>query len=120
MEDDVNELRSNAAVPTRRPERWIKQLASHLGRKAEVQEGADGAVVLVLGSGTCRMSGDAALLHLAAGAPDDATLTGVERVLASHLKRFGQAEGLTVSGSGRRKGPARDAGPRALSGSPLV
>ncbi len=69
MEDDVNELRSNAAVPTRRPERWIKQLASHLGRKAEVQEGADGAVVLVLGSGTCRMSGDGALLHLAAGAP---------------------------------------------------
>ena len=93
----MTEFRSHAAVPTDRPERWIKQLASHLGRKAEVREEADGAVVLVLGGGSCRMSGGEGLLHLGADAPDDKALTRVEHVVGSHLERFAQAEGLTVA-----------------------
>jgi hypothetical protein len=96
MEDDMTELRSDAAVPTDRPQRWIKQLASHLGRKAEVREDPDGAVVLVLAGGTCRMSGDDALLRLAAGAPDEEALARVEHVVGSHLERFASTEGLTV------------------------
>ncbi len=92
----MTELRSDAAVPTNRPQRWIKQLASHLGRKAEVREDPDGAVVLVLAGGTCRMSGDDALLRLAAGAPDEEALARVEHVVGSHLERFASTEGLTV------------------------
>jgi len=87
---------SYAAVPTDRPERWVKQLASHLGRKAEVREEAD-ATVLVLGGGTCRMSGGTGVLHLSAAAPDDEALAQVEHVVGSHLERFAQAEGLTVA-----------------------
>jgi hypothetical protein len=97
MEDDMTELRSDAAVPTGRPERWIKQLASHLGRKAEVRAEADGAVVLVLGGGTCRMSGDGERLLLAAAAPDDEALTRVAHVVGGHLERCASVEGLTVS-----------------------
>ena len=92
----MTELRSNAAVATGRPERWIKQLASHLGRKAEVREDADGAVVLLLGGGTCRMRGDDTQLHLAVAAPDEQALTRVEQVVGSHLERFAAAEGLVV------------------------
>ena len=93
----MTELRSNAAVPTDRPERWIKQLASHLGRKAEVRDEPDGAVVLVLGGGSCRMRGRDAALHLAAAAPDDEALARVEHVVGSHLERFAAAEGLSVA-----------------------
>lgn len=92
----MTELCSQAAVPTDRPERWIKQLASHLGRKAEVRED-DGAVVLVIGGGTCRMTVEDTRLHLAAQAPDDETLSRVENVVGRHLERFAQAEGLIVS-----------------------
>ena len=93
----MTELRSNAAVATGRPERWITQLAAHLGRKAEVRDAGGGAVLLVLGGGTCRMSSGDARLLLAAAAPYDEALTRVEHVVGSHLERFAQAEGLTVS-----------------------
>ena len=93
----MTELRSNAVVATDRPERWITQLASHLGRKAEVREEPDGAVVLVLGESSCRMSGGDAALRLAAAAPDDEALTRVERVVGGHLERFAAGEGLTVT-----------------------
>jgi uncharacterized protein len=96
MEEPMSELRSTATVQTDRSERWIKQLASHLGRKAEVREEADGAQVLVLAGGSCRMSGDDAVLRFAATAPDEEALHRVEGVVGGHLERFASAEGLVV------------------------
>ncbi len=93
----MTELRSTAIVPTDRSARWIKQLAAHLGRRAEVREEADGARVLLIAGATCRMSGDDAELRLAATAADDDALARVEHVVGSHLERFAAAEGLTVS-----------------------
>ena len=92
----MTELRSSATVPTDRSARWIKQLAAHLGRKAEVREEPDGAALLLIAGGTCRMSGDDAALHLAASAPDDEALGRVQDVVGGHLERFASAEGLTV------------------------
>ena len=92
----MSELHSTATVQTDRSERWIKQLASHLGRKAEVRQEADGAQVLLIAGGSCRMSGDDAALRFAASAQDEASLARVEDVVGRHLERFAEAEGLVV------------------------
>ena len=92
----MTELRSTATVQTDRSERWIKQLCSHLGRRAEVREEADGAQVLVIAGGSCRMSGDDAAVRLAATASDEEALARVEDVVGGHLERFAEAEGLVV------------------------
>jgi uncharacterized protein len=92
----MTELRSRAEVGTDRSDRWIKQLASHLGRKAEVREEPDGARVLLLAGGSCRLRGDERALHLAATAPDEQALARVEQVVGGHLERFAAAEGLAV------------------------
>ena len=89
-------LTSRAVVPTARGQRWVKQLASHLGRKAEVREQEDGTL-LVLGGGSCLMAADDAALRFSASADDAASLERVQDVVGRHLERFAAAEGLTVS-----------------------
>jgi uncharacterized protein len=88
-------LRSHADVPTPRGERWRKQLASHLGRRAEVVHDGD-ATVLVLGGSSCAMTYDATTLRFTATAPDEEALAQVEHVVGGHFERFAAAEGLRV------------------------
>lgn len=90
------DLRSTATVATHRAERWIKQLSSHLGRKAEVSEEPDGGRLLLLAGGSCLLSGDAAGLRFTARAPDEAALERVQSVVGGHLERFAAQEGLRV------------------------
>lgn len=89
-------LRSTATVTTERSSRWIKQMNSHLGRKAEVREIPDGGRLLLLAGGSCAMTGDDTTLRLAAEAPDEAALERVQAVVGGHLERFAAAEGLAV------------------------
>ncbi|MFI6578866.1 DUF2218 domain-containing protein [Nocardiopsis sp. NPDC050513] len=88
-------VRSHADVPTGRGERWLKQLASHLGRKCEVQRDGD-TTLLLLAGGSCAMTCDATALRLAATGPDEDTLSQVQLVVGGHLERFAAAEGLRV------------------------
>ena len=94
----MSELHSTATVQTDRSERWIKQLASHLGRKAEVEQ-RDADVLLHLAGGTCAMSSDGAGVHLRASAPDAEALDRVQQVVGGHFERFAQAEGVVVTWS---------------------
>ncbi len=89
--------RRTAAGAPARPARGTTPPAAPRGRPAAGRDEPDGAVVLVLGGGSCRMSCGDGALHLAAAAPDDEALTRVEHVVGSHLERFAAAEGLTVS-----------------------
>ena len=58
-------LTASATVPTATPERYAKQLASHLGRRSEIREEADG-IRIVLTVGDCLLrSSDGALELLA-------------------------------------------------------
>src|SRR4051794_25319988 len=86
---------SVADVATERGERWRKQLVSHFGHKVDVTEDGD-ATVLHLAGGNCRLSCDDEALHLAASAPDEATLSRVCEVVGGHLERFAAKEGLRV------------------------
>jgi hypothetical protein len=89
-------LTAHAAVATERPERFAKQLVSHLGRKAEVREEPDGSR-LVIGDGSCLVVPGAGVLDLRAEAASEDGLARVEQVVGGHLVRFGEKDELVVT-----------------------
>lgn len=89
-------LTAHAAVLTSSPERYAKQLLSHLGRRtAWTTDGDTSTAELAGGTGTV-VVGDG-VLTLIAEAPDAASLAQVQQVLARDLERFGQRQELTVT-----------------------
>lgn len=86
---------ATAAVATEAAARYAKQLASHLGRKAEIRDEADGPRV-VIGAGSCLLVAGEHALELRARAETADGLERVQQVVGGHLERFGQREGLTV------------------------
>jgi uncharacterized protein len=89
-------LSSRADVPTDAPERYAKQLVSHLGRRTEwTTEGTTSTASIAGGTGTVEV-GDG-VLTLRAEAPDAESLATVQHVLGSHLERFGQRNELAVT-----------------------
>jgi len=96
-------LTARAAVPTSTPERYAKQLLSHLGHRTSWITDGDASTAQIAG-GTGRVVLGDGLLTLIAEAPEADTLARVQHVLGSHLERFGQRNELTVTWVG-------DAGP---------
>ena len=89
-------LTSRADVATATPERYAKQLVSHLGHKLTfITEGA--VSTAAIGAGTGQVVVGAGVLTLLATGADEQALAEVERVLGSHLERFAQRENLSVS-----------------------
>lgn len=91
----MTHLTSHAHVATTSPERYAKQLASHLGRRLEIVSGDDGTRVIFDG-GECRVSSRPGSLTLAVTATDDPTLTRIEDVVGRHLVKFGARAELVV------------------------
>jgi hypothetical protein len=89
-------LESVARVPTQQPERYIKQVVSHLGHKRTTEMLADGHGVVHFEDGRCTLVPEAGVLVLAASAVDEEALSRVQDVIARHLERFGTREGLAV------------------------
>lgn len=101
---------AHAIVATDRPRRYAKQLVSHMGHKCPTEEVPDGHrltlrregptlgwfEVLVLGSDAGQADAPEEQLVLVAEAEDAERLERVEDVVARHLVRFGEADGLTV------------------------
>lgn len=86
---------ATAAVATGSAARYAKQLASHLGRKAEIRDEAKGPRV-VIGDGSCLLVAGEHALELRALAETADGLERVQQVVGGHLERFGQREGLAV------------------------
>lgn len=93
-----HELASSADVLTDRPDRYARQLASHLGRKAEVTQAPEGPTVH-LGGGRCLLQPADRVLRLRAAAGTAEALERVEHVVGGHLERFGAPDGLLVAWS---------------------
>ena len=87
---------SIATVATAAPERYAKQLASHLGRKTEVLPENAGPRI-VLNAASCLLESVDGALVLHATADDADGLHRIEQVVGSHLERFGARDELTVS-----------------------
>jgi hypothetical protein len=90
-----DQVTATASVATATPERYAKQLASHLGRRLEVREDAAGTRLL-FPDGECLLSPRDRALDLRASASGEAELDRVTGVVGSHLERFGQRNELTV------------------------
>ena len=92
-------LTARALVTTDAPERYAKQLLSHLGRKATVEpiDGApDTAGRLRIGEGVGEVVPQDGVLLLTATAPDAEQFERVKDVLGRHLERFGAKRELIV------------------------
>jgi caffeoyl-CoA O-methyltransferase len=87
---------SIAEISTSRPARYIKQLVSHLGVKAEAELAGDGRGTISLGQGSCVLRAAGDRLELIAAAADRPALAHVQDVVARHLVRFAAGEELTV------------------------
>ncbi|MEJ5913470.1 DUF2218 domain-containing protein [Pseudokineococcus sp. 1T1Z-3] len=95
MDTAQTALTSRADVEIDRPERWAKQLVSHLARKAPLQSTSEGEE-LTIGAGTGVVRAEATRLVLLARASDAASLARVQDVLGGHLERFAHREQLVV------------------------
>ncbi|WP_197681675.1 DUF2218 domain-containing protein [Actinopolymorpha singaporensis] len=92
---------STAEVATERPDRYVKQLVSHLGQLATAElataeVGADGRGVIALERGQCVLTPGPAHLGLIATAVDADALARIQDVVARHLVRFATQEELRV------------------------
>jgi hypothetical protein len=97
-------LTATARVETQTPERYAKQLCSHLGRRSEAQYDA-GEGVIELTRGTVHLRSLPGELVLTASAETPEALAAVCDVAGRHLERFGQRHELSVQWD-----PAQDAG----------
>lgn len=92
----VRSLTARAEVVIERPERWAKQLVSHLSRNAVVTNTPDGDVLTIArGSGTVGVEADRVVLL--AEAPDEESLAKVQDVLGRHLERFASVHEISVT-----------------------
>lgn len=90
------QITSRAEVVTDAPDRYAKQLVSHLGRKLDfTTEGSTSTAAI--GEATARIVvGDGVLTLIATGS-DEHAVARVEHVLGSHLERFGQRNELSIT-----------------------
>ena len=91
------ELTASATVATATPERYAKQLASHLGRRCEIREEPEGIRIVLADTGDCLLVARDDALDLSATARGPEELDRVLDVVGSHLERFGQRNELHVS-----------------------
>ena len=93
------ELQAVAQVPTERPERWIKQLVSHLGRRLEGSLDEASGVGTLTGAGmSATLSPVPGGLRLEARAGDREGLDRITGVVGGHLERFAAStEPITVT-----------------------
>lgn len=95
---------STADVPTDRPERFAKQLVSHLGRRNGGEwSDESGTGFIQLTSGRADLTCGSGVLHLRVEGEVDA-LSDLEDVVGRHLVRFDSSNQLVVSWN-RADGP---------------
>ena len=85
-----------AFVVTSRPERYIRQLVSHVGNKVKT-ELIDGGGRLEFDFGACELNAAPTGIELIGTAEDAARLETLKDVVARHLERFGVNDQLAVS-----------------------
>jgi caffeoyl-CoA O-methyltransferase len=88
---------SSATVTTDRAPRYIKQLLSHLGHRANTELADDGTGTVTLSNGHCTMTPTEHSLRLAATADDEEALARVQDVVGRHLIRFANQEVVEIT-----------------------
>ena len=89
-------LYARAEVATATPDRYIRQLVSHLSHKATTELRSDGTGVIAVHDGQCTLTGEDELLVLEATADNVQGLAHIQDVAGRHLERFGARAALRV------------------------
>jgi len=97
-------LYARAEVATATPDRYIRQLVSHLSHKATTELRPDGSGVIAVHDGQCTLTDAGELLLLEATADNAQGLAHIQDVAGRHLERFGARAALRVEW--RSDGPA--------------
>jgi uncharacterized protein len=89
------EITSRADVATQKPVPYMRQLCKHFGHRTEAMFGEDSGHIQ-FEFGRCELRAHDRTLTVEVSAPDPESHERLERVVASHLERFGRRDGLSV------------------------
>jgi uncharacterized protein len=93
------QIKSRAEVATDKPVPYMRQLCKHFGHKVDASFGEDSGYIQ-FEFGRCELNASEGLLSLDVSAADAESHERMERVIGSHLERFGRRDELTVSWTG--------------------
>jgi len=95
-------LETTARLDSDRPQRYLKQLVSHLSNRLETNLiDAEHGSIRVPGGGSCLLTAAETSIEMTASAADDESLARIQDVVARHLLRFTRATELTVDWTAR-------------------
>jgi caffeoyl-CoA O-methyltransferase len=89
-------LYAHAEVATPNPDRFIRQLVSHLGHKATTELRSDQTGVIDVHDGRCTLTSAGEVLVLEASADGAEGLAHIQDVVGRHLERFGSRAAVRV------------------------
>jgi hypothetical protein len=93
------QITSRAEVPTEKPVAYMRQLCKHFGHKVDASFGDD-AGYIQFEFGRCALQAADGVLALEVSAADEEAHERIERVIGSHLERFGRRDELSVAWRG--------------------
>jgi hypothetical protein len=86
-------------VATGKPVAYMRQLCKHFGHKVDASFGEDSGYIQ-FEFGRCDLQASDGTLVLDVSAPDAESHERMERVIGSHLERFGRRDELSVTWDG--------------------
>ena len=85
-------------MATAKPVPYMRQLCKHFGHKVDASFGEDSGYIQ-FDFGRCELHADEGKLTLSVSAADEESHERMERVIGSHLERFGRRDELVVTWS---------------------
>ncbi len=95
----MEEFKSHAEVATDKPVPYMRQLCKHFGHKVDASFGDDTGYIQ-FDFGRCDLHANSGTLTLDVSAADAESHERMERVIGSHLERFGRRDELSVAWQG--------------------
>ena len=95
----TEQITSRAEVTTDKPVAYMRQLCKHFGHKVDASFGDDSGYIQ-FEFGRCELHTSDHTLNLEVTAGDAESHERMERVIGSHLERFGRRDELSVTWDG--------------------
>ena len=92
----TEQIKSSADVATDKPVAYMRQLCKHFGHKVDASFGENSGYIQ-FEFGRCELHASDGTLRLEVTAPDAESHERMERVIGSHLERFGRRDELSVT-----------------------
>lgn len=99
MSTESAQIKSHADVATDKPVAYMRQLCKHFGHKVDASFDDDSGYIQ-FEFGRCELHTSDGTLSLEVSAADAESHERMERVIGSHLERFGRRDELSVTWDG--------------------